>query len=354
MHKLFSLMVMAAFLSGCAGAPPKPSPAKPSPVVTSGEQQNAMQSAALIKARSLTVEQELASLNEMLATMEPDFTLGRGDVLSILVYDEPDLSLNSIPVGPNGHISLPLVGSVKAEGLTPEEFTEALKQRLSEFVFEPQVSVMVLEFKSIEFTIFGEVVSPGVYPLETNVTITEAIARAGGLNKGQFRATTVELADLTNAFISRNGKVLPVNFIALVRDGDMRFDIELFPGDFVYIPSGLSQEVYILGEIAEPMAFAYRENMPMSRTMAMAEGFTKDADITRVHIVRGTLQNPTLIVSNFEDVLRGKAQDVALQPGDIIYIPPKGLATWSRMMDYILPTMQTIWTGMLVGRTLTN
>ena len=349
MHKLFSLMVMVAFLSGCAGAPPKPSP-----VVTSGEQQNAMQSAALIKARSLTVEQELASLNEMLATMEPDFTLGRGDVLSILVYDEPDLSLNSIPVGPNGHISLPLVGSVKAEGLTPEEFTAVLTQRLSEFVFEPQVSVMVLEFKSIEFTIFGEVVSPGVYPLETNVTITEAIARAGGLNKGQFRATTVELADLTNAFISRNGKVLPVNFIALVRDGDMRFDIELFPGDFVYIPSGLSQEVYILGEIAEPMAFAYRENMPMSRTMAMAEGFTKDADITRVHIVRGTLQNPTLIVSNFEDVLRGKAQDVALQPGDIIYIPPKGLATWSRMMDYILPTMQTIWTGMLVGRTLTN
>ena len=349
MHKLFSLMVMVAFLSGCAGAPPKPSP-----VVTSGEQQNAMQSAALIKARSLTVEQELASLTEMLANMEPDFTLGRGDVLSILVYDEPDLSLNSIPVGPNGHISLPLVGSVKAEGLTPEEFTAVLTQRLSEFVFEPQVSVMVLEFKSIEFTIFGEVVSPGVYPLETNVTITEAIARAGGLNKGQFRATTVELADLTNAFISRNGKVLPVNFIALVRDGDMRFDIELFPGDFVYIPSGLSQEVYILGEIAEPMAFAYRENMPMSRTMAMAEGFTKDADITRVHIVRGTLQNPTLIVSNFEDVLRGRAQDVALQPGDIIYIPPKGLATWSRMMDHILPTMQTIWTGMLVGRTLTN
>lgn len=349
MHKLLSLAVTLVFLAACAGAPPKPSPA-----VTSSEQQSAMQSAALIKAQSLTVEQELASLDEMLATMTPDFTLGRGDVLSILVYDEPDLSLNSIPVGPNGHISLPLVGSVKAEGLTPEEFTDLLTKRLSEYVFEPQVSVMVLEFKSIEFTIFGEVVHPGVYPLETNVTITEAIARAGGLNKGQFRATSVELADLTNAFISRNGKVLPVNFVALVRDGDMRFDIELFPGDFVYIPSGLSQEVYILGEIAEPMAFAYRENMPMSRTMAMAEGFTHDADLTRIHIVRGTLQNPTLIVSNFEDVLKGRAQDVALQPGDIIYIPPKGLATWSRMMDHILPSMQTIWTGMLVGNSLTR
>ena len=61
--------------------------------------------------------------------------------------------------------------------------------------------------------------------------------------------------------------------------------------------------------------------MPMSRTLALAEGFTNDADLSRIHIVRGALHNPTVIVASFEDVINGQAQDVQLEPGDVVYVP---------------------------------
>ena len=210
------------------------------------------------------------------------------------------------------------------------------------------MSVTVLEFNSFVYTVDGDVVEPGVYPLDTRVYITNAIAKAGGLNKGQYRASTIELADLTHAFIARDGTVLPVDFVRLFREGDLRFDVEIQPGDYIHIPSGLSKEVYVLGEVQEPMLFAYRENMPMSRTVAQAEGFTPDADMTRIHIIRGALHNPTVIVSDFRKVIAGQAMDVRLEPGDIVYVPATGLTSWSRMMDKILPTIQTLWTGILI------
>jgi hypothetical protein len=102
------------------------------------------------------------------------------------------------------------------------------------------------------------------------------------------------------------------------------------------------------------MLFAYRENMPMSRTLAQAEGMTPDADLTRIHIIRGALHNPTVIVTNFRKVIQGEERDVSLQPGDIVYVPPTGLTDWSRMMDKILPSIQTAWNGILISEAISD
>jgi polysaccharide export outer membrane protein len=193
-------------------------------------------------------------------------------------------------------------------------------------------------------------VNPGTFLLDRRTTITAAIARAGGLNKGNYRASTIEIADLRHAFIARDGRALPVDFVALLREGDLRFDIELRPGDQIHIPSGLSREVYVLGEVTEAMVFAYQDHMPLSRTLSMSEGFTPDADITRIHIVRGSLGNPTVIVSDFKSVLSGRERDVALEPGDIVYVPPKALVSFSRVMDNILPSLLAVQNAALLGR----
>ena len=337
---LFSVVLLSALvLSGCASNPPSPpaaTPLAPEPPET---------------ARLMTTEEQLAALREAVADTTTVPRLGKSDVLSISVYDEPDLSVQGIPVRPDGKISFPLVGDVQAAGLTVDELSSTLTERLRRYVLSPKVSVIVQEFNSLSYTIYGEVVHPGVYPLARDVTIAEAVARAGGLNKGQFRATSVEVADLTHAFVARNGKPLPVDFVRLLRDGDLRFDVTLQPGDFISIPSGLSKEVYIIGEVNAPALFAFRENMPMSRTLAQAEGFTRDADLSRIHVIRGALSNPVLIVSDFEKVINGEAQDVRLQPGDIVYVPPTGLATWARMVDYIWPSVQALQTGIILGNT---
>ena len=296
--------------------------------------------------------QQLAELERIQQESSRTLTLGRGDVINISVYDEPDLTISGIPIRPDGRISFPLAGDIQAEGLTVSQLSDSLTEGLLNFILAPKVSVIVLEFNSQHYTIFGEVVHPGVFPLKTDVSITEALAVAGGLNKGQFRATSVELADLNHAFIARNGKVLPVDFVRLIRQGDLRYDISLQSGDYIYIPSGLSQEVYILGEVNRPMLFAYREDMPMSRTLALAEGFTPDADLKRIHIIRGALHNPTVIMINFDEVLKGRAREVPLEPGDIVYVPPTGLTSFARIMDKITPSIQAIQTGLILRDTV--
>jgi polysaccharide export outer membrane protein len=346
-------LALAVLLGGCATTPPLPADSDllpPNPPATLENGSDAGGGPEAIN-RQKTVEEQLADLEQALADNTASFKLGKGDVLSISVYDEPDLTLDSVPVRPDGKLAFPLIGEVQVDGRNVEAVSSEIRERLLQFVLEPRVSVVVREFNSLDYTLYGEVVNPGVYPLTTEVSITGAIAKAGGLTKGQFRASSVELADLTHAFLARNGQVMPVDFVRLIRHGDVRFDIELQPGDYIHIPSGLSKEVYILGEVRAPALFAFRESMPMSRTLALAEGFTPDADLSSIHIVRGALHNPTVIVADFEMVISGRAQDVQLEPGDIVYVPPTTLTRYSRTIDKILPTIQALQVGLILSGT---
>ena len=102
------------------------------------------------------------------------------------------------------------------------------------------------------------------------------------------------------------------------------------------------------------MIFAYREDKTMSRTLPQAEGFKQDDQLKRVHIVRGSLPKPTVIMINFEEVLKGNAREVALEPSDIIYVPPKGLTSFARVVDKLVPTMQALQLGILLNDTRKN
>ena len=345
-ESLTGLLLAAALLSGCATNPP-PGVGNgllpPNPPAKHAGDSNGPAS------QKKTVEEQLTELEQILASSEASFQLGKGDVLSISVYDEADLTLDSVPVRPDGRIAFPLIGDVQVAGRDVETVTSEIRERLLQYVLEPKVSMIVREFNSLDYTLYGEVVNPGVYPLTTEVTITAAVAKAGGLTKGQFRASSVELADLTHAFLSRDNTVMPIDFVRLIRQGDMRFDIALQPGDYIHIPSGLSKEVYILGEVKAPALFAFRESMPMSRTLALAEGFTNDADLSQIHIVRGALHNPTVIVADFQAVINGTAQDVQLEPGDVVYVPPTALTRYSRTIDKILPTIQALQVGLILS-----
>jgi len=338
-------VALLAFFSGCmtnqdVREPGQPPGMPPAPEMLEPPQQ--------INIRK-TVDEQLAELDELVKDAETVPKLGKGDLLSISVYDEPDLSLKAVPIRPDGKISFPLAGDLVAADKSVQELTDDITERLKRYLLSPRVSVVVNQFNSLKYTLYGEVVNPGVYPLVTDMTITEALAKAGGLRKGQFRASHVELADLTHAFISRDGNVLPVDFVKLLREGDLRFDIPLQTGDYIYIPSGLSKEVYIIGEVNKASIFAFREEMPMSRTVSLAEGFTPDADLSRIHVIRGALQNPTLIVADFTKVIAGEAQDVQLEPGDIVYVPPTGLIKWARIINSIMPTIQALQLGIILS-----
>jgi polysaccharide export outer membrane protein len=324
------------------------SAAPPAGIIQS--ERDAADETARVVLQQRTVDQQVEELARIASAPIPPFEIGAGDLLAVAVFQEPDLSVERAVVRPDGYISLPLIGDVKAGGQSVADLAADVTTRLNRYVLEPKVNIRVDELKSAMYTVYGEVVTPGTFALGSRTTVTAAIARSGGLKQGNYRASTIEISDLRHAFVARGGQVLPVDFVRLLRDGDLRYDVELRPGDHIHIPSGLSQEVYVLGEVQEPMVFAYQDRMALARTLAMAEGFTHDADRTRVHVVRGSLQNPTVIVANYRDVLAGRSRDVQLEPGDIIYVPTTKIASVSRILGYILPALTAVQNTVLLGR----
>jgi len=346
MRKAWKLLCWASLACPLAALAAEP---VPPPAVMASERDAALETARVVL-QQRTVEQQLEELARITAASPPTFSIGSGDVLAVTVFQEPDLSVERAVVRPDGYISLPLLGDVLAANRPVREVVEDVTGQLRRYVLEPKVNVRVDEMKSALYTVYGEVVTPGSFPLASRTTVSAAIARSGGLKQGNYRASTIEIADLRNAFVARDGRVLPVDFVRLLRDGDLRYDIELRPGDHIHIPSGLSQEVYVLGEVQEPMVFAYQDRMALARTLAMAEGFTRDADKTQVHVVRGSLQNPTVIVANYKDVLAGRQRDVQLEPGDVIFVPTTKLAAVGRVLDHILPALTAVQNTVLLGR----
>jgi polysaccharide export outer membrane protein len=122
--------------------------------------------------------------------------MGVDDVIEVSVYKDPDLT-RTVPVRPDGKISLPIVGEVVASGRTPEEIRTEVIDRLHQYVKDPTVvSVIVREVHSARFYVIGEVMKPGVYPLHDDTTALQAVAVAGGA--GEFsardRATVIRAA----------------------------------------------------------------------------------------------------------------------------------------------------------------
>lgn len=161
------------------------------------------------------------------------YRIGREDVLDVAVWRDGDLS-RQVPVRPDGYISLPMVGDVRAEGKTTDELANELKQKLSPYIQDPKVSVIVHEVNASRIYVTGEVAHPGVYPLRGRVSVVQALALAGGFTP---------FADQDGIVVIRQGKdggKYPVRYSELVTldDDDNKKSPEavLMPGDTIVVP----------------------------------------------------------------------------------------------------------------------
>ena len=118
---------------------------------------------------------------------QPDYAIGPEDVLDIAVWNNADIS-RTVPVRPDGKISLPLLNDVQAAGLSPAELRAVLAARLADYVSSPIVSVIVREIHSVKVTVIGEVKTPGRYELRSRTTVLDVLAMAGGLSQYAARA----------------------------------------------------------------------------------------------------------------------------------------------------------------------
>jgi polysaccharide biosynthesis/export protein VpsN len=157
-------------------------------------------------------------------------SLGPGDVIEVLVYDEQSMS-KPFKVAPNGTIDFPLVGTVEVEGKEPQEIAALLRDRLRDgkILKNPQVSVSVKEVNSKKFAVFGQVQKPGQFPMTEGMTVVQAISLAGG-----FTALADKDKVTLNRRVSKTKVVRVVFSVAAMTEGKIN-DVPLQAGDTIYI-----------------------------------------------------------------------------------------------------------------------
>ena len=328
--KTIFLTALAGLLlaAGCATAP--------KPTASTGAPQPAPQAVGVAK-RVLDTA--------LLAPPTEPFTLGPGDVIDVEIIADRS-SRAYLRVGPDGKIYFNLLPGVDVSGLTLGQTKTRLEKELTQFVTNPQVAVALRNVGSKHVWLLGRLAKPGIYAMNGPVTLLEAIAQAGGAAQSaslgdttmENKETKEQLADLRHSFVVRDGQLLPVDFRRLLRDGDMSQNIYLRPDDFVHLPSAQVQDVHVLGAVKFSRAVPYRDNLTLVSAISAAGGVVQYSYPSHVAIVRGSLAQPEVLVVDYNAIIQGKANDVPLEPRDIVHVPDSPYKLLSKYVDMILYT----------------
>ncbi len=248
-----------------------------------------------------------------------EYKIGAGDVLDIVVWGHPELSMQ-VAVSPEGTISFPLLGEVKVEGLSVQEIKNLLTQKLAkDFIRNPQVFVKVVEFNSQKVMVLGEVSNPGEYVLKGETRLLQILSQAGGVLSGSPKAKVIIMRE-------ENGKKsspISIDLYEVVKKGNWKKNIVLKAGDIIYVSTESVPSVHIMGEIKKPGSYPWKEGLTAFQAILMAGGLTETAS-RKIKIIRenkGGKNN--ILYLNLKEILgRGnKSKDISLKPGDIIYVP---------------------------------
>ena len=241
---------------------------------------------------------------------EPGYILGPGDVLEISVWGYQDLT-RQVAVRPDGKISVPLVGSVTAAGLSVDRLAQVLTRSYAEYIRNPQVTVIVKEFRKITASVIGQVARPGTYTLRPGVRLLDLLSLAGGVT---------EAAALKESRLIRPGaSPQPVDLDRLLA-GDQSMNIALQGGETLVVPEDLVNVVSILGEVAKPGRFRLRGEMRVLDVLLLAGGLTEKAAITQARLMRDSRESAPL---NLDRLLihQDMSHNVVLEAGDALFIP---------------------------------
>lgn len=260
-----------------------------------------------------------------------NYVLGPDDQVMVRAMHVSEFPDKPFAISGEGVIQLPLVGRVVAAGRTVGELEGALREKLSEFVNEPQVTVMVTEYRSQPVSVIGAVTKPGVYHLRGSHRLLELISMAEGVRpEAGHMAQITRRAEqgalpLPGAKETEDGKatVAVVNLAEVARGLNTGANIEVKPNDVIAVPQG--EKVYVLGDVFKPGMFPVTDGHAVSvlEVLSLAGGPGRTASPQRARILRVIPggKTRTEMAVDVKKILGGKAPDVALQSDDILFIP---------------------------------
>jgi len=265
------------------------------------------------------------------ARVPSTYHLGPDDVVQFYGVDADEIVNKPYRIGPDGQISLPLVGRIQVAGITLRELEDAVNDRLKIIIQDPQLVANVLEFRSQPVSVIGAVNQSGTQHLQGQRTLLEMISLAGGLRQdaGYSIRITRRLEwgglPLPNAHLDSTGRfsVAEVSLRDLLAARRPTDNIQVLPHDVITVPQ--AEMVFVLGDVGRSGSYllADRQTMSVVEAVSMAEGLTRTADSRNCRILRVVTEQTARreISVDIKAILAGKAEDIPLQAGDILFVP---------------------------------
>jgi polysaccharide export outer membrane protein len=279
---------------------------------------------------------------------EIEYTIGPGDVLSFQSWDDPSLSRSAVVLY-DGTLSLPLIPDLVVTGLTRQQAEEAIKAAYADGVFkEPQLTITVQSAGSKFYYVFGDVLIATRFPYEQPISVLAALNIAGGLRTSEQTSGSgaASPGSLTTAFIIRNQdserQIIQLDLKYLTAIGPHPSQTLVLPGDFIYVPEGVNL-VYILGAVGSPNVFQLSEGQTLVQTLTRAGGpIESTAKLKNIVLMREVDDSHReILVLDWKEMMR-TGSDFPLQPGDVVYVPRKGMIKLGEFISRVTAPIQQV------------
>jgi polysaccharide export outer membrane protein len=259
------------------------------------------------------------------------YVLGPNDQLTIRALDAEEISDKTYRVGSDGDLTLPMIGRVKAAGLTAGELESELVSKLEKYIRRPKVAVTVTEFHSQPVSVIGAVTTPGVIQLQGKKTLVEILSMAGGLRNDAGQSVMItrrkEWGPLPLPGVKEDAtgqfSIAELRLKDVLEARIPELNIMIRPDDLISVPR--AETIYVLGAVKRAGGFVLNERDALSvlQALSLAGGLERTASPQKAKILRidaaGNRRQELLLDVN--QIFSGKATDVALQPDDILFIP---------------------------------
>jgi len=332
---LGGMLAAALLLTGCSNLPSS----KQAP---NEAQDPRFKPAEKVRESNLLSKEDLALLDE------PDdapYRLGSGDVVRLDVFGRTEISGQHV-IGPDGVISVPIIGDVFLKDMTRDEAQRTLDQRVRDYFTEPHLTLAVQEYASNQITVLGRVERAGQQKFAGRPTLAEVLANAGALPILDKQATLTRCA-----IIRGHNKLIWVDLKALL-NGDLAYNIRMKKGDIVFIPDSSDTSIYVLGAVPKPGSYRLTPRMTLLDAIAQAGGPSEDAAPRQIGLYRAGVKRVEVI--QFSDLIApDRATNYALEDGDVVFIPTSNLANFGYLMRQISPAIGVLTFG-LTANTLVN